>query len=230
VTVPTVEARPAATSMLVRDTDRGIEVLMVRRPVGGFFGGLTVFPGGAVDADDDSELASKIVRSDDPDRVFRVAALRELAEETGIALTDRGPLPAPEGRGIALLQAIGDAGLRLDGSALILVSRWVTPTHAPARFDTRFFLARAEGAPDIRLDAAELVDHMWVTPSAALLRQEDGELEMFLPTISHLRWLQHRSTVDDAVSSAAGADGRSLIQPQLMDDGSIVPIHMPGDN
>jgi 8-oxo-dGTP pyrophosphatase MutT (NUDIX family) len=215
--------------MLVRDTERGIEVLMVRRPAGGFFGGLTVFPGGAVDADDDSDLASQVVSSDDPDRVYRVAALRELAEETGIALTDRGMLPAPRGKGIALLQAIGDAGLTLDGSALTLVSRWVTPAYAPTRYDTRFFLARAEDAPDIRLDISELVDHMWVTPAVALHRQEIGELEMFLPTISHLRWLQHHSTVDDAVGSAAGANGRSLIQPQLMGDGSIVPIHMPVD-
>lgn len=229
MTVPTVKARPAATSMLVRDTDRGIEVLMVRRPARGFFGGLTVFPGGAVDPDDESELAALVVISDHPDRIYRVAALRELAEETGIALTDSGMLPAPGGRGVALLQAVRDAGLRLDGSALTLVSRWVTPEYAPTRFDTRFFLTRADDAPDVRLDTAELVDHMWVTPSIALHRHADGELEMFLPTVAHLRWLERQSTVEDAVTSAAGADGRSLIQPRLMEDGSMVPIHMPVD-
>ncbi len=37
-----VEARPAATVMLIRDYGDGIEVLMVRRRLRGFFGGLTV--------------------------------------------------------------------------------------------------------------------------------------------------------------------------------------------
>jgi 8-oxo-dGTP pyrophosphatase MutT (NUDIX family) len=216
--------------MLVRDTDRGLEVLMVRRPARGFFGGLTVFPGGAIDPEDGSELAADVVISNDPERIYRVAALRELAEETGIALTVDGMLPAPDGRGMALLQAVKDAGMRLDGAALTLVSRWVTPDYAPKRFDTRFFLARADDAPDVRLDTVELVDHMWVTPSTALRRFETGELKMFLPTISHLRWLERCPNVDGAVTSALGADGRSLIKPRLMDDGSIVPIHMPVDD
>jgi 8-oxo-dGTP pyrophosphatase MutT (NUDIX family) len=213
--------------MLLRDTDPGIEVLMVRRHSRGFFGGLTAFPGGAVDPDDESDLAIEVVISEDPDRTFRVAALRELAEETGIALTEAGMVQARPGRGLALLRSLKDAGLRLDGSALTLVSRWVTPEFAPKRFDTRFFLVRADDAPEVRLDPLELVDHMWVTPSSALRRHGDGEFEMFLPTVAHLRWLERRSKVDDAVSSAAGAEGRSLIQPRRMEDGSIVPIHMP---
>lgn len=224
---PTVVARPAATTMLLRDTDRGVEVLLVRRPARGYFGRLTVFPGGAVDVEDESELAGEVISTDAFDRPFRVAALRELAEETGIALTDHGLAPAPEGRGMALLQALKEAGLRLDGSALTLVSRWVTPEYAPTRFDTQFFIARGDGAPEVRLDTDELVDHEWVTAVSALHRLEVGELEMFMPTISHLRWLARRSTVDDAISSAVGADGRSSIRPQIMDDGSIVPIHMP---
>jgi len=227
MTVPTVAARPAATVMLLRDTDRGVEVLMVRRHSRGFFGGLTAFPGGAVDPDDESELANDVVISEDPDRNFRVAALRELAEETGIALTESGMVQVGPGRGLALLRSLKDAGLRLDGSALILISRWVTPEFAPKRFDTRFFLVRADDAPEVRLDPLELVDHMWVTPSSALRLHGDGELEMFLPTVAHLRWLERRSRVDDALASAAGAEGRSLIQPQRMEDGSIVPVHMP---
>ena len=56
---PLVEARPAATVMLIRDSGAGIEVLVVRRRPRGFFGGLTVFPGGAVDAVDASGLAGE---------------------------------------------------------------------------------------------------------------------------------------------------------------------------
>jgi hypothetical protein len=53
---------------------------------------------------------------------------------------------------------------------------------------------------------------------------------MFLPTLAHLRWLERRLDVDDAIASAAGADDRSLILPRQMEDGSIVPIHMPAED
>jgi 8-oxo-dGTP pyrophosphatase MutT (NUDIX family) len=155
--------------------------------------------------------------------------LRELAEETGLALTNKGLAPAPTGRGSALLEAVKEAGLRLDGSALTLVSRWVTPELAPKRFDTVFFTARAEDTPEIRLDTSELVDHMWVRPSVALQRHEAGELEMFLPTIVHLEWLDRHPNVDAALASAAGSDERSPVDPDQLDDGSFVAIQMPVD-
>ena len=48
-----VELRPAATVMLVRDGTGGPEVMMVRRHPGNVFvGGAYVFPGGAVDPGD----------------------------------------------------------------------------------------------------------------------------------------------------------------------------------
>ena len=229
MTVPAVEARPAATVILLRDRAPGFEVLVVLRPPRGFFGGLTVFPGGAVDPDDDSDLAHLVVPGDHPDRSHRVAALRELAEETGIALTKGGPMPSPEGTGRAMLEAMRAAGLELDSAGLTLVSRWVTPEYAPKRFDTRFYLARANDAPQVRLDTSELVGHAWVKPSVALDRHRDGEWDLFLPTLAHLRWLDRRSDVEDAIRSAEGADGRSLIRPRQMDDGSLVPILVPVD-
>ncbi len=228
--VPLVEARPAATVMLIRDSGAGIEVLLVRRRPRGFFGGLTVFPGGAVDAVDASGLAGDVVPGDHPDQEFRVAALRELAEETGLALTNDGAVSAPDGRGEDLLAAMRGAGIRLDVSALTLVSRWVTPEAAPTRYDTRFYLAVAADTPDVRIDGDELVEHMWVTPGDALVKHAEGGLEMFLPTIAHLRWLERRDTVHDAVTAAEGADGRSLVEPRRMEDGSFVPIHLPADD
>ena len=224
---PNVAARPAATVMLIRDGAEGIEVLMVRRHGRGFFGGLTAFPGGAVDPVDRSELASIVVIGDSPDQEFRVAALRELAEETGLALTGSGLAPAPPGRGAELLTALGAEGLLLDGSRLVLVSRWVTPEFAPSRFDTRFYLAGVADTPEIRLDPEELVAHMWIDPADALALEKSGELEMFLPTIAHLRWLEGRPDVERAMAASEGADSRSLVQPRRMGDGSLVPIHLP---
>jgi 8-oxo-dGTP pyrophosphatase MutT (NUDIX family) len=223
-----VKARPAATILLLRELD-GLEVLLVTRTSRGFFGGLTAFPGGGVEPSDDSELARTVVVGSSDDHVYRVAALRELAEETGIALTTAGPKVAPEGRGLALLTTLSRTGVVLDGEAPVMVSRWVTPDFAPKRFDTMFFLADGRGAPEVRLDVNELVDHMWVKPGKALDMQRADHLQMFTPTIAHLRWLASKSNLEEALDSARGADGRSLVEPVVMEDGSIVPVLMPGD-
>lgn len=225
-----VPARPAATVMLVRDVPGSIEVLMVSRRARGFFGGLTVFPGGAVDPVDRSPLAGQVVTGSRPDHEYRSAALRELAEETGIALTTEGTTLGPAALGVELYQALDDSGIRLDGDALTLVSRWVTPEEAPSRFDARFYLTKVGMTPEVRIDHDELVDHAWVTPEGALDRLDRDEWQMYLPTISHLRWLSLRANAAEAVAAANGADGRSLIAPRRMEDGSIVPIHMPEES
>jgi 8-oxo-dGTP pyrophosphatase MutT (NUDIX family) len=73
------EAKPAATVVVLRDTDRGIEVLLAKRSSKlAFHGGAWVFPGGRVDPED---------YADDPNDVFaaaRRAAAREAMEEAGL--------------------------------------------------------------------------------------------------------------------------------------------------
>lgn len=224
-----VEPRPAASVLLVRDIGTGLEVLVVERPARGYFGGLHVFPGGAVDPVDHSELAQRVVSGPAQDHEFRAAALREVAEEVGLALTTTGVVAAPDLRGEELLEAFDGNGSRLDGEGLVLISRWVTPTYAPVRFDTRFYVAEVADTPPIRLDSDELVGHMWTVPDQALARHERGDLALILPTLTHLRWLTRRSDLKDVRASASGADGRTLIEPSEMEDGSLVPIHLPAD-
>ena len=92
-------ARPAATLVLVRDQDSGMEVLMIRRTQSAaFVGGAHVFPGGAVDAADASvELAAHCEGLDDIEAsrllgvergglAYWTAALRECFEEAGLLL------------------------------------------------------------------------------------------------------------------------------------------------
>jgi 8-oxo-dGTP pyrophosphatase MutT (NUDIX family) len=69
-------ARHAATVILLRGGAETLEVLLVRRtPEARFMGGVWVFPGGAVDAEEG-----------DGDGAHRAAAIRELREEAAIAL------------------------------------------------------------------------------------------------------------------------------------------------
>jgi 8-oxo-dGTP pyrophosphatase MutT (NUDIX family) len=76
--------RQAATVILLRGGTDALEVLLVRRtPEAKFMGGVWVFPGGAVDADDG-----------DGDEAVRAAAIRELHEEAGIVLQDPRELVA----------------------------------------------------------------------------------------------------------------------------------------
>lgn len=219
---------PAATVLLLRSADAGVEVLMVERSNRGFFGGLMAFPGGSVEEADLSPLARRVVRAAGEDHHFRAAALRELAEEVGIALTTDGPRPAVEAKGGDLYARLEEEGLFLDGGSLVLVSRWVTPDFAPRRYDAMFYATELTTDVGIRLDEEELVGHRWITPSLALSRARSGNWRMFMPTTSHLSWLQGKGSVADALSSAAGAGDRTLEDPAELGDGSVVPISIPG--
>lgn len=71
--------RPASTVVLVRDTEYGIETLMLKRNKALMFaGGLWVFPGGAIDQADMDAAGG------DTDTAARIAAAREAQEECGL--------------------------------------------------------------------------------------------------------------------------------------------------
>jgi len=76
------EPRQAASVIVLRGGDVGLEVLLLRRnPAARFMGGAWVFPGGAVDA-----------HEGEGDSAHRVAAIRELEEEAGLRLRDPAAL------------------------------------------------------------------------------------------------------------------------------------------
>ncbi len=71
--------RPASTVVLVRDTAQGMETLMLKRNKALMFaGGLWVFPGGSLDAEDLEAAAG------DTHEAARIAAAREAEEEAGL--------------------------------------------------------------------------------------------------------------------------------------------------
>lgn len=167
--------RDAATVILVR-RDRGTpRILMGRRGEGAvFMPGRLVFPGGAVEAGDaDVPLAGlpgplcrkRLAReSSQAPATIAACAIRELWEETGLALGRPAPWPDPP-QGWA---EFAGRGLVPDGSGLTLVFRAITPPGWPRRYDARFFMADAEalpgGADDLRCGDGELDALDWLTP------------------------------------------------------------------
>ena len=197
---------------------------MVQRNSRGFFGGLAVFPGGRVE-----DIDVPVGLSHGDDLSHRNAALREFAEETGILITPSGTVTVPGVRDRAYYGWLDEHGHQPDIDGLVLVSRWVTPEIAPRRFDARFYVAVCDDPPEVEIDTSELISHEWVTAAEALDRHVSGTWSMMRPTIAHLRWLRRCSSAEEALRSAQGADGRTLIVPRIVDDGSLLPIQMPAD-
>lgn len=149
----------AATVLLVRTTaDSGIEVLMLQRPDHGSFASAWVFPGGRVEPAD--------VVADDADATLRRAAVREVAEETG---------------------------LEVSAEDLVLVSEWVPPVTEPKRIRTWFFAAADPGG-QIQVQASEVVRAEWFRPADMLALHAAGDARLYPPTFVSL--LNLRDAVD----------------------------------
>jgi 8-oxo-dGTP pyrophosphatase MutT (NUDIX family) len=189
---PATLPRQAASVILLRGGSEDLEVLLVKRtPQARFMGGVWVFPGGAVDAGEG-----------DGDEAHRVAALRELSEEAGIALES----PAE----------------------LVKFSRWITPAEVQIRFDTHFFLAEMPPGQEPRVDGEECVDLGWFAPPAALEANGAGEIELVFPTIKHLEQLSDFASVDSLMVYARGREVQP-VQPRVLLDGEVARIVLPGE-
>jgi 8-oxo-dGTP pyrophosphatase MutT (NUDIX family) len=97
-------------------------------------------------------------------RALAVAAIRELAEETGLLLGDKQA-------GAAAWPAFAEAGVMPDLGGLYFVARAITPPRRLKRFDTRFFVADAQAVAH-RVEGlvtadSELVELVWMPLTAA---------------------------------------------------------------
>ena len=219
-----VEVRDAATVVLLRDGGDGLEVAMLRRRLESVFvPGAYVFPGGAVDEHDRSlewlEVCDR-PRRDDDRLAFRIAAVRECFEEAGVLLAhhaDGSPVTfgdpvlserfdghrtAVDGQHRTLLDVCREEDLRLDVGAMRYLSRWITPEGAPRRYDTRFFLATAPAGQELRHDDDETIDGLWIRPAEALERNQAGDFELILPTLTTLQALADHATAADVLEAA----------------------------
>ena len=139
--------------------------MMVRHYEIDFNSGALVFPGGSVDAGDHDiagkpELYAGGEGLDAEALGFRIAAIRETFEESGILLAKprgsntlvdakrAGEIEAAnraalcEGK-TTFLKILTDNGILLTLDELVPYAHWITPEGMPKRFDTWFFLAAA---------------------------------------------------------------------------------------
>src|SRR6185437_12132558 len=223
-------ARPATTVLLLRPSMTGdaaspLEVFMVVRhhQIDSFSGAL-VFPGGKLEeADGDPRLRARCGGADklgDGELKFRVAGVREAFEECGILLArkpgQRALVGAADLKGIearwrtrlakdeaSIVDLVEAEGLELATDLMTPYAHWITPTFAPKRFDTWFFLAEAPEDQVALHDGSESVDSVWIGAQAAIDEAAGGRRTLVHATLKNLELLAEGRTVVGALSQAS---------------------------
>jgi 8-oxo-dGTP pyrophosphatase MutT (NUDIX family) len=190
---PDSEPRDAATLMLIDRAGPKPKVLLGRRHAGHkFMPGKFVFPGGRIEALDHAMSAASELHPDTQKKLlervaapraelargFALAAVREMAEETGLLLgTKRDVAPKVP---CEIWADFAKAKIYPGLAQLHFIARAITPPRRPKRFDTRFFTADATAIAH-KIDGivgsdSELVELVWIPI------EEAAKLDM--PTIT----------------------------------------------
>jgi len=244
-------ARPASTVLLARDRAGSIEVfMMVRHHQIEFASGALVFPGGSVDAGD-RDIVADAAFYDNRDSVasealpFRVAAIRETFEESGILLARRrgsdeliGAAQAGEiaqkhraalcSGEMSFRDVLAADSLVLALDQLVHYAHWITPVGLPKRFDTHFFLAKAPPEQLGAHDGRESTDSIWVSPREAVEGGANGRFKLPFPTTRNLIKLSRQNSVDAALAEARRAPVVTVM-PQITREGDRPRLRIPAD-
>ena len=251
----TVPIRPAATVMLIDDRP-DLQIYMLQRHANTVFaGGMWVFPGGAVDHQDDASYykdiathradaeASELMALPAGGLAYYMAAIRETFEEAGILLAlhaeDESPLViSPEDTPrfnnyrdilnageIELKTILENENLLADVGQMHYVARWITPLGSPRRFDARFFIARIPSNQIPQHDDSELVNSAWLTPREILERIAQEEMVLMTVTERMIRSLALFESASQVIEAAA----KNLPDQRARVDSKTGKITMPGE-
>jgi glyoxylase-like metal-dependent hydrolase (beta-lactamase superfamily II)/8-oxo-dGTP pyrophosphatase MutT (NUDIX family) len=214
-----------AASVLLAAGPSGHEVYLVARAATlRFMGGFVAFPGGKVHASD-ADLA-------EPARGLthhHVGAVRELFEETGVLLARRADGQFPEAgdtlaalrrqlldEQIAFADLLRAQELHLEPGDLTPAGHLVTPSFAPVRFDTAFYVADLPRRQRAEVWPGELTEGRWASAAAALDAWRRGEWFLSPPTVSILEVIRDRPVAELPA-------GLAPVLAQLV-DGRLPPI------
>src|SRR5947199_1076035 len=225
----TVVPRPASTILLLRHAAGADEIevfMMVRHYEIDFNSGALVFPGGSVDKGDNEIIANPALYFggeglDAAELSFRIAAIRETFEESGILLARaKGSNALVDAKRAAEIEAAHRVALcegkttfldvltrnelLLALNELVPYAHWITPEGMPKRFDTWFFLAAAPPEQAGAHDGKESTDSIWVSPREALEGGETGRFKLPFPTTRNLIKLGKQLSVKAALHDSSG--------------------------
>ncbi|MBV8928789.1 MAG: NUDIX hydrolase [Mycobacteriaceae bacterium] len=206
--------RPAATVMLLRNTNHGLNVFLLQRHKGmDFAPGTTVFPGGGVDDRDRSAdigwagpepawWAQRMGVSEDLALALVCAAVRETFEECGVLLA--GPAVGDasivsdatayhaaraelSSRAVSFGEFLRRENLVMRADLLRPWANWVTPpTGHTRRYDTYFFVAALPQGQHADGETSEAVSAGWASPVAAIDDFGAGKTFLLPPTWTQL--------------------------------------------
>lgn len=213
-----VPVRAAATVLLLRDSEAGIEVLMTRRSDRASFApGAYVFPGGQIDTADE---AAKRIATHRPTQsglqlTQAIAAIREGFEELGVLLArhaDGRPVSAEDIASmdrsttspVSFVAQCEQRGLLLASDQVFTLAHWITDRDLPKRFDVPFLVARMPEGQTPTADESEQFEPCWVRPADALARHAAGSFFMIFPTVRTLQRLAAYAKVDAVLQACAG--------------------------
>jgi 8-oxo-dGTP pyrophosphatase MutT (NUDIX family) len=232
-----------------------LEVFMVVRhhQIDAFSGAL-VFPGGKLeDADGDARLRARCggadrigaKRIEDGELKFRIAGVREAFEECGVLLArkrgQRAVIAAADLLAIekkwrarlakdeaSIVDLVEAEDLELATDLMVPFAHWITPTFAPRRFDTWFFLAEAPEDQIALHDGSESVDSVWIGAQDAIDEATAGRRTLVHATTKNLELLAEGKTVVGALSQATE---RKIVtvQPWVENRDGKRFLHIPAD-
>ena len=237
---PGAAVRQAATVVVLRRSDAGMQVLLMRRAPreGDIHSGASVFPGGLLDAADaegcalcsglDDAQASARLGLPSGGLAYWFAALRECFEEAGLlyaAAQDRSHLDAAQlaqiatqrdalnRRELTMASICQRFGIHLAADRIAYLDHWLTPPGVPKRYDTRFFVTEAPELQVASQDDHETDAQLWLTPAEGLERRK--ELKLAPPTWKILELLQRLGDVDAVLAHARALPTVPCIMPRL---------------
>ncbi|KAI9595707.1 hypothetical protein BDF19DRAFT_441320 [Syncephalis fuscata] len=169
-------------------------ILMLKRSARGAFSNMHAFPGGAMELADQHDNWSALMTTskitDAMDLAYRICALRETFEESGILITE----PSIAGRFSdeqlvewrkevyadpqAFFNICKEHQLKPAVDRLVCFQRWITPKIEKRRFDTRFYLIALNETESRQLgvfDSASCIESTDVDKNTVTSRQyHDG--------------------------------------------------------
>ncbi|MFM8352493.1 MAG: NUDIX hydrolase [Actinomycetales bacterium] len=193
---PPVAPVTAATVLLLRDSETGPEVFLMRRAsTMPFAPGMFVFPGGRLDPIDEQ-----------PVETIDHQSLISAAQRSNLTVAHLVALMACASREVQ-----EEAGIDVPLEALTLAGRWVTPEFEPRRYDVHFFAAEVGSGQQPFSASSETDEANWYQPATCIEHFYQGRMPMLPPTLAMLTECTHHTCVTDILEHL----GSRAVRPHL---------------